>query len=110
MLGAGALLLLNPLLIGKLPFIAIISTETVVISLFLPISVLLGGGAVWLWEYVVQRSKNQEPRTENQLPPIGSWVAQGAPGLGSRHDIMHGRSLFLMRVVWASLLVSLAVW
>jgi hypothetical protein len=51
-LGAGALLLFNPLLIGKLPFIAIFSIETVVISLFLPIGVLLGGGAVWIWEWM----------------------------------------------------------
>ena len=53
-LGGGALLLLNPLLIGKLPYIAIISTETVVISLFLPIGVLLGGGAVLLWDFGLQ--------------------------------------------------------
>jgi hypothetical protein len=54
-LGAGGLLLLNPLLIGKLPYLAIISIETAVISLFLPIGVLLGGGAVWLWEWIETR-------------------------------------------------------
>ena len=53
-LGAGALLLLNPLLVGKLPYLAIMSIETVVISLFLPVGVLLGGGAVWLWDYGLQ--------------------------------------------------------
>ncbi len=54
-LGGGALLLLNPLLIGKLPYLAIITTETTVISLFLPIGVLLGGGAAWVWEWIEWR-------------------------------------------------------
>jgi hypothetical protein len=57
----GALLLLNPLLISKLPYLAIFSIETVVISLFLPIGVLLGGGAVWLWEWIeAQRQGDKE--------------------------------------------------
>ncbi len=56
-LGGGALLLFNPMLIGRLPFIAIITTETVVISLFLPIGVLLGGGAVLLWEWIETRRR-----------------------------------------------------
>jgi hypothetical protein len=96
-LGAGTLLLFNPLLIGNVPFIAIISIETVVISLFLPIGVLLGGGAVWVWDYGLQRSKNREPGTENQLSQIGSRFAQRAPVLGSR-------------LVGAAVLVGLALW
>lgn len=51
-LGGAALLLLNPLLIGRLPYLGIINVETLVISLFLPIGVLLGGGAVLLWERI----------------------------------------------------------
>jgi hypothetical protein len=51
-LGGAALLLLNPLLIGKLPYLGIINVETIVISLFLPVGVLLGGGAVLVWERI----------------------------------------------------------
>jgi hypothetical protein len=54
--------LLNPLLVGKLPYLAIISIETVVISLFLPIGVLLGGGAVWLWDWIKARRRGDEER------------------------------------------------
>jgi hypothetical protein len=70
-LGAGALLLFNPLLVGKLPYIAIISNETVVISLFVPIGVLLGGGAIWLWERVqTSRQGDKEmDRTPISLSP-----------------------------------------
>ncbi|HEU5101699.1 MAG TPA: hypothetical protein VFU22_21905, partial [Roseiflexaceae bacterium] len=60
--GGAALLLLNPLLIGKLPYLGIISIETIVISLFLPIGVLLGGGAAWLWDWIER------------------WVAMGRSG------------------------------
>jgi hypothetical protein len=62
----GTLLLLNPLLLGKLPYIAIISTETVVISLFLPIGVLLGGGAVLLWDWIETR-RHEDKQIRSQL-------------------------------------------
>ncbi|MEP7188237.1 MAG: DUF6541 family protein, partial [Roseiflexaceae bacterium] len=73
-LGAGALLLLNPLVVGKLPYLAIISIETVVISLFLPIGVLLGGGAVWLWEWI-ETSRQADKQTSRQGRPHVSRVS-----------------------------------
>jgi hypothetical protein len=87
-LGAGALLLFNPLLVGKLPFLAIISIETVVISLFLPIGVLLGGGAVWLWDYGLQIA-------DCRLQIV---------------DFTRTRSLLLMRMIGAAVLLGLALW
>jgi hypothetical protein len=47
-----AMLLPNPLLIDSLPYLALINTESVLISLFLPIGVLLGGGATMVWEWL----------------------------------------------------------
>jgi hypothetical protein len=76
-LGGGALLLLNPLLVGKLPYIAIISTETVVISLFLPIGVLLGGGAVLLWDWLEKRVEPRKPGDKKIDRTAISW----SPGL-----------------------------
>lgn len=46
LVGAGPLLLVNPWLL-PLPFLALVTNEVVIISLFLPLSVLIGGG-VWL--------------------------------------------------------------
>jgi hypothetical protein len=64
-LSGAVLLLLNPLLIRKLPYLGIINVETIVISLFLPISVLLGGGAVWVWEWI-ERSRQGDRETRRQ--------------------------------------------
>lgn len=44
-----ALLPLNPLLV-KLPYLSLLTTEALVISLFVPLGALLGGGAALLWE------------------------------------------------------------
>ena len=60
MLAGCALLLFNPLLVGKLPYLAVINTEAVVISLFLPVGVLLGGGAVLLWERVEDKEARRQ--------------------------------------------------
>ena len=87
-LAAGALMLLNPLIIGKLPYLAIVSIETVVISLFLPIGVLLGAGAVWLWDYGLQIA-------DCRLQIVG---------------LRPGRSLLLMRMAGSAVLVGLALW
>jgi hypothetical protein len=81
-LGAGALLLLNPLLVGKLPYIAIISTEMVVISLFLPIGVLLGGGATLLWDWIETRpAEAKELRGQEDARISRVWyVLRSQPG------------------------------
>jgi hypothetical protein len=94
-LGAAMLLLINPLLIGKVPFIAVISIETVVISLFLPIGVLLGGGAVCVWERISQICKNREPRTANQSATAGSRFA----ALGSR---LFGSATLIGLALWGA--------
>ncbi|MBK9713785.1 MAG: hypothetical protein IPO81_21170 [Kouleothrix sp.] len=47
-IGGAALLLLNPAT-ARLPYIAVLNNEVVVITLFIPIGVLLGGGAGLVW-------------------------------------------------------------
>jgi hypothetical protein len=99
-LGGGALLLLNPLLVGKLPYLAIISNETVVISLFLPISVLLGGGAVLLWAWLEKRSEPRRPGDKKMDRAAISW----SPGLLvfqlGRIAFVAGLSIFALRGAW----------
>ncbi|MEO7908581.1 MAG: hypothetical protein ABIV47_02915 [Roseiflexaceae bacterium] len=89
-LGAGALLLLNPLLVGKLPYLAIISIETVVISLFLPVGMLLSGATVWLWERI---------ETSRQADGRGSRVACLLVSRPGRIALIAGWSLL---AVWGA--------
>ncbi len=62
-LAGAALLLLNPALV-HLPYLALITNEAVVISLFIPIGVLIGGGAGFVWKATnVQTFKRSNVRT-----------------------------------------------
>jgi hypothetical protein len=98
-LGGGALLLLNPLLIGKLPYIAIISTETVVISLFLPVGVLLGGGAVLLWEWI-ETSREADKQTSRQENALVSRVSCLLVSRLGRIAFVAGFSIFALWGTW----------
>jgi len=49
----GVVLLANPQLVG-LPYFWLITNDALVISLFIPIAVLLGGGVVGLWDWLEQ--------------------------------------------------------
>src|SRR5262249_53967962 len=57
LIGWGAILVLlaNPVLVG-LPYSWLTTNDIVVISLFLPVGLLLGGGACWLVESMESRS------------------------------------------------------
>jgi hypothetical protein len=54
LLPAGALLLVNPWLV-QLPTFWLINNESVIISMFLPISLLIGGGVALLWDWLALR-------------------------------------------------------
>lgn len=51
---SASLLLLNPAFV-KLPYLSLLTNEAVVISLFLPLGLLIGGGAAWLWDALAPR-------------------------------------------------------
>lgn len=65
----GALLLLNPALV-RLPYLWLITNDVVVISLFIPLGVLIGGGVCLLWGALRQA-----------LPPVGRRAAQWSGAL-----------------------------
>lgn len=65
-LGA-ALLLLNPALV-QLPYLWLITNDTVVISLFTPLALLIGGGAALLYEQLWRRG--------------GLWLRRALPVVG----------------------------
>jgi hypothetical protein len=52
-IGGAALLLLNPALVS-FPYLWLITNDAVVISLFIPIGVLIGGGTCWLAQWFIQ--------------------------------------------------------
>jgi hypothetical protein len=58
-----ALIALNPRLVS-LPYLAIFTNEVVVISLFIPIAVLIGGGAALLWGDRVTEPSDQESASD----------------------------------------------
>jgi hypothetical protein len=93
-LSGSALALLNPWLVGKLPYLAIINNETIVISLFLPIGVLLGGGAVWLWEWIECRAVKRSAR-QTASHPFAQFAFQ---------------RLLATKIVSVALLAALALW
>jgi hypothetical protein len=93
-LGGAALLLLNPVLIGKLPYLGVVNVETIVISIFLPIGVLLGGGAALLWERIETRRQGDK---EIVARPISL-----SPYLLVSHKIVRSR-IFLRAVFIAGL-------
>lgn len=81
-LGGVALLLLNPALV-RLPYLWLLTNDAVVISLFIPIAVLVGGGACMLLAWL-----------ENSAQAIGGWP--------------FGRAL--LRYGGAAVLSGLALW
>lgn len=56
----GVVLLANPQLVG-LPYSWLITNDALVISLFIPIAVVLGGGIVGLWDWLKQTVLPQRP-------------------------------------------------
>jgi len=90
-LGGAALMLLNPALVS-FPYLWLITNDAVVISLFIPISVLIGGGVCWLAE----------------------WFSQAAPTLGGPRSLAEQWQIQRWRVLprWglAVALTLLALW
>jgi hypothetical protein len=104
-IGASALLLLNPLLIGKLPHLAIINIETVVISLFLPIGVLLGGGAVWLWDWIERQITSGRAEQAKTRKPGDKEIDRAIISLSPHLQIAQ-----LGRVAFVAGLIICALW
>jgi hypothetical protein len=78
-LGAG-LLLLNPALV-ELPYLWLINNDAVVISMFMPLALLSGGGAALLAEGLSNRAG---PRLRRALAPVGLALLIGAGAWGLR--------------------------
>jgi hypothetical protein len=104
-IGVSALLLLNPLLVGKLPYLAIISIETVVISLFLPIGVLLGGGAVWLWDWIERRIMSGRAAQAKVRGQGDKEIERARMFLSARLHIAQ-----LGRIAFVAVLILCALW
>jgi hypothetical protein len=88
-----ALLAANPAVVGRLPYLALITAETVEISLFLPIGVLIGGGAAALWERLERRRANERRRmidSDRRRLSAGRWA--------------------LVRVACVAVVAGLALW
>jgi hypothetical protein len=115
-LGAATLLLLNPLIVGKLPYLAIISIETVVISLFLPIGLALGGGAAWLWDWI-ETGRRGDPHASRgwqlrvaklgQVAFIASLIVCALWGARGLRDVVNPTTMLatpadLAAISWAS--------
>jgi hypothetical protein len=115
---AALALLANPVLIG-LPSIWLITNDVVAISLFLPIGVLLGGGACLLIEWLERQATNLiESRAEKREPPVQRderRALNGTQHFGSRAwrsvrwSLVVGR-WSLIRGMAAILLATLALW
>jgi hypothetical protein len=90
-LGGAALVLLNPALVS-FPYFWLITNDAVVISLFIPIGVLIGGSACWLAE----RLSQAQPTLDAPQALIGRW------------PIRHRRAL--LRWGLAAALTLLALW
>lgn len=75
LLGA-PLLLSNPWLV-RIPYLWLITNDVVVISLFLPVAVLLGGGAAELWEVLERRATGDGRRTTSAPSPRERWPVVG---------------------------------
>lgn len=76
----GALLLLNPALV-QLPYLWLITNDVVVISLFIPLALLIGGGAALLYEGLRRRAG---PRLGRALPMVGLALLAGTGVWGQR--------------------------
>ncbi|MFN8505880.1 hypothetical protein [Kouleothrix sp.] len=69
-----ALLALNPWL-ARLPFLSLITNEALVISLFLPLGLLIGAGAAWLWDAPALRRRGARALAALALAALAGWGA-----------------------------------
>jgi hypothetical protein len=117
---AGLALLANPVLVG-LPYVWLITNDVVAISLFLPVGVLLGGGACLLIEWLESHTTTDEcskaakhdrepgrqgdkeilARHISLSPFLPVWLSRLSPVVNRRRLAMRGTAL---------LLVALALW
>jgi hypothetical protein len=118
-------LLTNPELIG-LPYIWLITNDAVVISLFIPIGVLLGGGACMLMTWLESRYPTGNPfdcAASAAAPELVAGLTEGPgrrqpttdqpplpPDSGRRKGSTVGRRLSIMRGAAVTLLGALALW
>jgi hypothetical protein len=98
--GGAALLALNPWLV-RLPYLAIFSNEVVVISLFIPIAVLIGGGVALLWGNGATGRNDQRLGTKDQQPVTGMYANFWSLVLG---PWSFGREVIVLAMV------ALALW
>lgn len=75
-----ALLPLNPLLV-KLPYLSLLTTESLVISLFVPLGALLGGGAALLWERLGSLPRGRPAAQGALLLALAGLAGWGAWGM-----------------------------
>jgi hypothetical protein len=99
-----ALLLLNPWLV-RLPYLGIVTNEVVVISLFVPVAVLLGGGVALLWG---ESTTDHRPPTTDQQATLVTFDETSSLS-GRSIERSYGR-WSLARGALAASMLTLSLW
>ncbi len=86
MLAGCALALLNPALV-RFPYLWLIPNDVVAISLFIPIGVLIGGGACRLVRWV----ETWPPTADHRPPTVGGHGGPAFQGRGSQFSILNSQ-------------------
>jgi hypothetical protein len=99
-----AMLLLNPALV-RLPYLYLIPNDVVVISLFLPIAVMLGGGGALLVEWLARGGVWRRRTVEIGTAVVFSLVALG--GAWKLRDVVNPSTVLATRadldaITWAA--------
>jgi len=103
------LLLLNPALV-QLPYLGLLTNESVVISLFIPIGVLLGGGACLLWERIERLAASVETRRQGDKGTRRQGDKEHIVARSSCLPVSSSRQLAFVKIVVRALLAALALW